>query len=175
VLVVVAGLPGTGKTTLGRAVADLLEATFLRIDSIEAAVARCGLSISDSPVGYAVGSTVGADQLRAGRSVVIDAVSPITEARNGWVALAAATGSALRLVEVTCSDLGEHRRRVERRTPGLDGHAAPTWQQVLDRRYDAWTDPHLVIDNVGDPEPHIAEILLYVRDGGAGSLTATNR
>ena len=162
-LVVVAGLPGTGKTTLGRAVADLLEATFLRIDSIEAAVARCGLSISDSPVGYAVGSTVGADQLRAGRTVVVDAVSPITEARNGWVALAAATGSVLRLVEVTCSDRGEHRRRVERRT--LDGQPAPTWQQVLDRRYDAWTDPHLVVDNVGDPEPHIAEILVYVRDG----------
>ena len=162
-LVVVAGLPGTGKTTLGRAVADLLEATFLRIDSIEAAVARCGLPIADSPVGYAVGSAIAADQLRAGRTVVVDAVSPITEARNGWVALAAATGSVLRQVEVTCSDAGEHRRRVERRPP--DGQPALTWQQVLDRRYDAWTDPHLVVDNIGDPQPHIAEILVYVRDG----------
>jgi predicted kinase len=163
VLVVVAGLPGTGKTTLGRAVSDLLDATFLRIDSIETAIARCGLAVADSPVGYAVGAAIAADQLRAGRTVVVDAVSPITEARNGWVALAAATGAVLRLVEVTCSDRGEHRRRVERRT--LDGQSAPTWQQVLDRRYDAWTDPHLVVDNIGDPEPHIAEILVYVRDG----------
>ena len=162
-LVVVAGLPGTGKTTLGRAVADLLEATFLRIDSIETAIARFGVPVADSPVGYAVGNAIAADQLRAGRPVVVDAVSPITEARNGWVALAAATGSVLRLVEVTCSDLGEHRRRVERRTP--DGQAAPTWRQVLDRRYDAWTDAHLVVDNVGDPGPHIAEIMVYVRDG----------
>ncbi len=162
-LVVVAGLPGTGKTTLGRAVSDLLEATFLRIDSIETAIARCGLAVADSPVGYAVGSAIAADQLRAGRTVVVDAVSPITEARNGWVALAAATGSVLRLVEVTCSDRGEHRRRVERRT--LAGQPAPTWQQVLDGRYDAWTDPHLVVDNIGDPGPHIAEILVYARDG----------
>jgi predicted kinase len=165
VLVVVAGLPGTGKTTLGRAVADLLEATFLRIDSIEAAIARCGLPIDDGPVGYAVGNAIAADQLRAGRTVVVDAVNAITEARNGWGSLAAATGAELRLVEVTCSDRDEHRRRVERRTPDLDGHAVPTWQQVLDRPYDAWTDPHLVVDNVGDPEPHIAEILVYVRDG----------
>ena len=68
--------------------------------------------------------------------------------------------AVLRLVEVTCSDRGEHRRRVERRT--LDGQPAPTWQQVLDRRYDAWTDPHLVVDNIGDPGPHIAEILVWV-------------
>jgi len=163
VLVVVAGLPGTGKTTLGRAVSDLLEATFLRIDSIETAIARCGLAVADSPVGYAVGTAIAADQLRAGRTVVVDAVSPITEARNGWVALAAATGSVLRLVEVTCSDSGEHRRRVERGSS--DSQAAPSWQQVLDRRYDDWTDPHLVVDNIGDPEPHIAEILVYVRDG----------
>jgi len=163
VLVVLAGLPGTGKTTLGRAVSHLLEATFLRIDSIETAIARCGLAVADSLVGYAVGTAIAADQLRAGRTVVVDAVSPITEARNGWVALAAATGSVLRLVEVTCSDSGEHRRRVERRA--FDGQPAPTWQQVLDRRYDAWTDPHLVVDNMGDPEPHIAEILVYVRDG----------
>lgn len=165
-LIVLGGLPGTGKTSLGRAVADLLEATFLRIDSIEAAVEGCGFNAADVPVGYIVANSIAADQLRAGRTVVVDAVNPVAEARQGWDSLARATDAELRLIEVICSDADEHRRRIERREPDLDGLVAPTWQQVLDRRYEPWLDPHLVIDNVGDPEPHIAAIVDYVRDGG---------
>lgn len=41
-LVVLAGRPGTGKTTLGQALASELRAAFLRIDAIETAVVRCG-------------------------------------------------------------------------------------------------------------------------------------
>ena len=37
-LVVFGGLPGTGKTTLARQVADRLGATYLRIDTIEQAL-----------------------------------------------------------------------------------------------------------------------------------------
>jgi predicted kinase len=54
-LVVLAGRPGTGKTTLGQALASELRAAFLRIDAIETAVVRCGLAQpSVRPVGYAV-------------------------------------------------------------------------------------------------------------------------
>jgi predicted kinase len=65
-LVVFAGLPGTGKTTLARAVADRLAATFLRIDSIESAIAATLSPFQDNPVGYAVAHRVAADQLCAG-------------------------------------------------------------------------------------------------------------
>ncbi len=41
-LVVFCGLPGVGKTALSRRVADALGATFLRIDTIEAAIAARG-------------------------------------------------------------------------------------------------------------------------------------
>jgi predicted kinase len=40
VLVVFGGLPGTGKTSVARRVADALGATFVRIDSIELASSR---------------------------------------------------------------------------------------------------------------------------------------
>ena len=48
-LVVFGGLPGTGKTTLARAVASLLDATFLRVDSVEVALQRLGLPCRCSP------------------------------------------------------------------------------------------------------------------------------
>jgi predicted kinase len=37
-LVVFAGLPGSGKSVLARGVADAIGATYLRIDTIEAAI-----------------------------------------------------------------------------------------------------------------------------------------
>jgi hypothetical protein len=49
-------------------------------------------------------------------------------------------------VEVVCSDLEEHRRRVESRVADIAGHRLPTWSEVIDRDYRAWDEPRLVID-----------------------------
>ena len=43
-LIVFGGLPGTGKTTLSRLVAQDLSATWLRIDVIEVAMWRSGIA-----------------------------------------------------------------------------------------------------------------------------------
>ena len=43
-LIVLAGLPGTGKTTLARRLCERLAAFHLRIDTIEAALKRSGCS-----------------------------------------------------------------------------------------------------------------------------------
>lgn len=54
VLIAFSGLPGAGKTTIARDVAARLGAVFLRIDSIEAALARSALRISPAEdAGYA--------------------------------------------------------------------------------------------------------------------------
>ncbi len=82
-LVVLAGRPGTGKTTLGQALASELRAAFLRIDAIETAVVRCGLAQPPvGPVGYAVAHEIAAATLALGTPVVIDAVNPVPEARQ---------------------------------------------------------------------------------------------
>ena len=49
-------------------------------------------------------------------------------------------------VEIVCSDVDEHKRRVEARQPDITGHTLPTWQQVLARDYHAWDRDRLVID-----------------------------
>ena len=161
-LVLFAGLPGSGKSVLSRGVADALGATYLRIDSIESAIVATLTPFKDNPVGYVIAERVAGDQLVGGRDVVADAVNGVAAARDGWVALAARTGATLRFVEVRCSDAAEHRRRVESRQPEMPGQGVPTWDQVQHRRFEPWPSElsgRLTVDNVGDAAGHVARIV----------------
>ena len=161
-LVVFAGLPGSGKTTVSRAVAHRLGAAFLRVDSIESAVAATLAPVGGSPVGYVVAAQVAHDQLAPGRDVVVDAVNAVEVAREGWRLLAASTGARLRFVEVVCSDPAEHRRRVEGRTGDWPGHAPPTWDAVRAATWEPFTDERLLVDTVGDTEQQVEAVLRHV-------------
>jgi predicted kinase len=163
VLVVFGGRPGSGKTAISRPVADALGATYLRIDAIETALARVGVPIADSPAAYAVGNVLAADQLRAGRPVVVDAVNPVAVARQGWTELAAGLGARLLFVEVRCPDPAEHRRRVEQRRPDLPGQVVPGWADVTGQTYEPWTEPRLELENAGAVEDAVARVLAWLR------------
>jgi len=41
----------------------------------------------------------------------------------------------------------------------MPGHQVPTWQQVQDRPWEPLTEPHLIIDNVGDLSAHVSAVL----------------
>ncbi len=162
-LVVFAGLPGSGKTTLSRAVADRLGATFVRIDTIESAIVATLTPFEGNPVGYVVAHGVVADQLRGGRSAVADAVNGVRVARDDWHVVGERCGVAVRWVVVTCSDETEHRRRVESRTPEMPGQGVPTWEQVRSRTWEPFDRPHLLVDNVGDPAAHVDAVVKWLR------------
>jgi len=170
-LIVFAGLPGSGKTSLARSVADRLAVTFLRIDTFESAVVSTLQPFEDNPVGYVAAEWVAEDQLRSGRSVVVDAVNSVEIARQGWLGLAERTGAELSFVEVICGDPAEHRRRVESRTGDWPGHGVPTWNQVQGQQWEPFRQPRTLIDNVGDPQQHIERILSVIgAPGRPGSL-----
>jgi predicted kinase len=164
-LVVFGGLPGVGKTALARLVAERLDAAYLRVDAIEAAMWRVGIA-RDQPTGlaaYAVAHEVAEGSLLAGAEVVIDAVNPVEEARRGWRDLASSVDSPLRTIEVVCLDEAKHRRRVETRTADLDSHVVPTWDEVQTREYEPWHEPRLTVDtSTASPVESLHQVLGYI-------------
>ena len=148
VLVVVGGLPASGKSTIGERLARLVRAPYLRVDRIEQAiVAYSPLEHPIGAAGYAVAYALASEQLTLGLDVVVECVNPVAVTRDAWVATAAAADAAVLEVEVICSDPAEHRRRVLNRPTDVEGLVKPTWEEVLGREYEAWTRRHLVVDS----------------------------
>lgn len=147
VLIVLGGLPGTGKSTLAVRLAEALGALHLRIDTIEQAMRDAGQNV-EGPEGYLVARALAGENLRLGMRVIIDAVNPIAYTRDLWRGLAAETSIRLVEIELVCNDAEEHRRRVEARVVDIDGLTLPTWQEVLDREYEPWPTAE-VVDTAG--------------------------
>ena len=165
-LVVFAGLPGSGKSTIARELARQLGAAWLRIDTIETAIADEATPITDE--GYRAAYGLAVDNLRLGLDVVGDSVNPWMETRDAWRDAGVRAGAEVLEVEVVCSDPAEHRRRVEARVPDVRGLTPPTWQEVLDRDYRPWTRERLVVDAAGrDVEACVAEIRAVLESGTA--------
>ena len=147
-LIIFGGLPGSGKTTIARELARRISAVHLRIDSIEQAILRSGLaSRSPNDAGYHVAYAVAEDNLAVGRVVIADSVNPLPITRDAWIEVANRAQVRAFEIEVTCSDVDEHRRRVEKRTGDIPGHKLPTWQEVVSRDYRPWDREHIVIDS----------------------------
>ena len=163
-LVQVCGLPGAGKSTLSAAIAEQLPALSLRVDAIEAAMWKYGIAPDRSGIAaYSVMHAIAVPNLRHGQVVIADAVSGVEAARAGWVATAAA-GVALRVIEVVCPDVDEHRRRVEQRVNDLPGFTLPTWDDVQRTagEYEPRTDDRLVIDSTRPLGETVREALWFL-------------
>jgi predicted kinase len=146
-LIIFAGLPGTGKTSIARELACRLGALYVRIDSIEQAIRESSaITGSLDDAGYRVGYAVAEDNLRLGRTVVADSVNPLGLTRDAWVDVADRAQVRAVEIEVVCSDPREHRRRVETRAADIAGFTMPAWDDVVSREYHAWDRDRIVID-----------------------------
>jgi predicted kinase len=159
ILYIFSGLPGSGKTTLSQRVAQSVHAVYLRIDTIEQALRElCSVEVQGE--GYRLVYRIAADNLRVGMSVVADSCNPIELTRREWERVALEARAEYVNIEVICSDAREHRRRVETRISTVSGLRLPTWRDVEQREYHAWTVDRIVIDTAKRTEGECVAHLL---------------
>jgi predicted kinase len=156
-LVVTAGLPGAGKSTIAEVVGHRLGIPVVSVDPIESAILRAGID-ADEPTGlaaYLVAETIAEGVLGNGGSVIVDAVNAVEPARTQWVKLATRQNTAIRFLEVICSDPELHRERLAGRDRRLAHITEPSWhavEQSLDE-WESWTGatgavPRVTLDSV---------------------------
>jgi predicted kinase len=148
VLVVVTGLPGTGKSTVADAIAGMLGTAVLAHDwamsglrpypEVQAVLDTMEPS-GHRVVGWSILCALARAQLRQGRSVVLDGV-----ARSDEVEACQHTAreeSARCLVVAThCSDPARHRARVEGRQRRIPNWYELDWSHVA-QAIPAWVPP----------------------------------
>lgn len=144
-LIILGGLPGTGKTTISRALASRRGAAYVRVDEIEQALVRCG-DPEIGTKGYAVAYAVASSNLLLGLDVIADSVNPVEESRIGWRTVATQINAPFLEIEIVCTDLIEHRRRVEARSADIAGHQQPSWDTVTSQKYATWATDRVLVD-----------------------------
>lgn len=156
-LVVMAGLPGTGKSSLAGVVGTRLKLPVVSVDPIESAILSAGID-ADQPTGlaaYLVAETIAESVLASRGGIIVDAVNAVRPAREQWIELAARQGTPVRFLEVICSDETVHRARLDARERHLAHVTEPSWHAV-EQSLDEWEDwegdtaavPRLTLDSV---------------------------
>ena len=168
VLVIMAGLSGTGKTTLADAVARELGAAVYSHDPIESAILDAGFerSFETGLAAYLVSQRLVSDHLALGQTAIGDACDYIEGARQSWREIADERGVPMLVIECVCSDAGLHRRRVEARDRGLnEAIGEPSWDEVQARVAETPPWPGaLVVDSARSLKENVATVLARVRE-----------
>jgi predicted kinase len=166
-LIVLSGLPGSGKSVLAENLSRALAVPIFSIDPIEAAMWRAGFDKADTGVAaYEVAQALADEHLRLRLSVIVDAVNPVEAPRAVWRKLAAKHRVSLKIIECVCSDDTMLKQRIEGRVRSIAGTHELTWARFLQRRaeYEAWTDPRLVLDTTRtSPAQLLTQALNYLR------------
>ena len=173
-LVLITGLPGTGKSTIAHAVARELGTGVLSADPIDDALASAGVPNDEGRVGYEVMKALARNDLAAGRSVVIDAVNPFEFVRRAYFDLAAEAHARVSVIVTVCSDRDAHHRRIEsRRARGEKSIDWPGVERQIDY-YEPFAGECLVLDAVEPANENCASAVSYVRNELTGRAGLTD-
>lgn len=145
VLYIFSGLPGTGKTTLAQKLAQHTNSVYLRIDTIEQAL-RDLCTIDIQAEGYRLSYRIAQDNLTLGCSIVADSCNPISLTRKEWEDVAKLSGAHFENIEVVCSSLSVHKKRIEDRKSSIRNLKLPSWSDVVLREDHTWNSARLAID-----------------------------
>jgi predicted kinase len=100
------------------------------------------------------------ENLQLGATVVTDSVNDINLIRNNFRDIAISLNVPFLEVEILCSDMTQHRYRVENRISDIPGLTLPDWGQVQRRNYEPWEREHLQLDTAILSAPECVDVIL---------------
>lgn len=171
VVVLVGGLPGTGKSTLAETLGRTLHVPVFAMDWQLGALAVFGVLRPDNtgPLSELMLTAALAHQLHLGMSTIIDAPGHTAAGRHRWRSLTERLGGRFIGVECVCSDDDTHRRRVADRSRQIPcWPATVSWEHVdrMKALWEPWTEPHPVLDAATDsPEVNLRRVLDLISGG----------
>ena len=140
-LIVMAGLPAAGKSTIAEVVGNRLGLPVVSVDPIEAAILSAGIG-ADQPTGlaaYLVAETFAEAVISGGGGIILDAVNAVGPAREQWVKLAERQKAEIRFIEVVCSDGELHAERLAARAARrADADSSPGF--AVEQSLEEWED-----------------------------------
>jgi predicted kinase len=149
-LLQMAGVTGTGKSTLASAIAERTGAVVVDKDVIMAGALSAGTEPSKvGALAYEIGFALGEAILRAGHDVILDSPANFTMIRDKGAQIACRTGARYYIVECIVPELAVAERRIASREPLHLLH--PTSFESLDMDFSRpgtgpLTEPHTRID-----------------------------
>jgi len=169
-LVLLKGFPGSGKSTLGRALSRRLVWPLIDKDDVKD-IADKQIQGETNGLAYDVMLNIVRRQLLQGLNVVCD--SPLTHymTYEHAKAIAMETRAQLVIVECFCSDEQIWSQRINaRKKRGLPAHHMTDWERVqaYRRQYAveagfAITDPHLVVDTVKPLDECVKDVVNWLK------------
>ena len=165
-LVLVTGLPGTGKSTVATIVADIMQTSVLGHDWAMSALrdyqpiqdALGEIELGHRIVGWSILTSLGRAQLVEGRSVVLDGVARAAQ-RAHLRAVADSTGARFVVITTRCTDAEVHRARIDGRRRHIPNWYELRWEDV-ERSAATWEDTpgDLDLDSVDSPADQASAI-----------------
>ena len=165
-LILFAGMPGSGKTTLARLVAHQLGVAIFSKDRVQRVLRDHHLAQENTGDGYYIILDQADEQLGLGISVILDATFPLDHFRTVASEIAARHGARFCPIYCYCSDDDIWRQRMTDRVHYIPGWKPVGWEDVLRMRqyYQPWGDNALMVDSLNPPRTNIQLVLNAIQN-----------